>query len=179
MPQAIKHFNGYYRSSSASTVYTCPANTVALVVPTLTIVSAQANLQTAIKWNGSAITSLSMSNLLIRHNQNNQSTAVTALSKYDIEIGYYSGESQIYFQPGEPFTGIDSGNYAAYFGQTNDYQSGRTSSSHAWEVSGNPRWTSFKTGHWAMSSGDVLSHLGNSSNQTLYYNYVILEEAEG
>jgi len=180
MPQAIKHFSGNYRSTSTSTVYTCPADTVALVVPTLTIVSAQANRKTAIKWNGSAISNINECNLLIRHNQSAMSTNVTALSKYDIEIGYYQGYCQIYFQPGQPFTGIDSGNYGAYLGQATDYKSGRVSSNFAYEVSGNPRWNSFKTGHWAMSSGDVLSHSCDSSgNQTLYYNYLILEEAEG
>jgi hypothetical protein len=95
-------------------------------------------------------------------------------------VGYWgNGNSQVYFQPGAIYTGIDSASYAAYSGQNNDYKSGRVSSNFAHLVSNEPRWSSFKTGHWAMSAGDVLSHRGNGSQNNLYYNYVILEEAAG
>ena len=35
MPQAIKHFSGTAVGQSTSTIYTCPANTVAFVIPSI------------------------------------------------------------------------------------------------------------------------------------------------
>ena len=189
MPQAIKEFSGHVTSGNA-TVYTCPANTVSLILPSFTYFykGSGDGDKFSIKWKGSASTDREIGNLTFGDLGGNYSVSGVSLSKYDIEVAIPQNYSvQAMFTPG-PCTTTRASNSAAYLGGGsnlgNSYNSGLVKSGSTYGTPGYNTSTynafnKFKTGAWAMGPGDVLSYyLGSSSNTCEFsYTFLILEES--
>ena len=166
MPQAIKKFNGSLTASGNYTHYTCPSNTLALVLPSITMKNASGSTaRLSIGWNSSSVASNDDGNLhyVLNHNTAAQ---IACFDKYDIRASFSS--SAVHFNAGFATFQLDSNVYQFYLSTTNTKYI---------NTSGGDVGPSFPTGPWAMTAGDKLSINVNNSNLYVGYNYLIIEEA--
>jgi hypothetical protein len=192
MPQAIKEFSGYTEGASnvgANTIYTCPANTVSLILPSFTYKCNGGGGSTfAIKWKGSASTGTSNGNLVFMDMSNGDGVSGVALSKYDIEIAIPQDyASRVLFTAG-PFSNNRTITTSPFMGGgsnvTNTYDQGLVRAGNTFGAPGSTTSTynafgNFKTGPWTMGPGDVLSYTTGTTAtlQHFQYTFLILEEA--
>jgi hypothetical protein len=187
MPQAIKEFNGRATSGNA-TIYTCPADTVAILMPTWNHIhfGYSGSDRFSLKWKGAATTSTEIGNLTFEYGGGGKSVGMACLSKYDVELALpQDSDVRVIFKAGE-FNSTAATNNSPWFGSTNGgsrYQQGfvrggvTTASSYSNDGTYN-FYNQFKVGPMVMGPGDVLSyHLGASASVGFSYSFLIIEEA--
>jgi hypothetical protein len=178
MPQAIKHFNATLTNSSSGTVYTCPADTIAIVIPTITVNQNATNAQTTFSWNSSTAAASFSGNLSFHYYSDSADMAhVSAIDKYNILVTVpdsNNANSKTLFAASYT-TSLDTVSIASHManGLSADYNP-ITPSGVGKSSSNTPGVHA--TGPWVMSAGHVLSYYLNG-NQSTTYNFLILEEA--
>lgn len=181
MPQAIYQYNGLH-TSSTTTVYTCPADTISIVVPSITVGSS-GNGNATIGWNSSTVVAQNTGNLAWSGLDYGMTYLVAALDKYNIRVAVNSSnQSYVYFSPNHT-TNINQAYYALNMPQGT---SGPTQNPFVTgEYTPNTNTTSgtdsyyagryFHTGPWTMSASDKLTIRAQSA--FVQYNFLIIEEA--
>lgn len=197
MAQAIKQFSGtaYNFNGFYATIYTCPANTVAIVLPTILIVPAMTGNQAAIGWNSSNTcdhrnssgVNYGRGNILYKSMVGYEPMMITHTDKHSVRMS----------------TGINQDTSLSPFWvytpsfATNLWQSGHgqnePNAGHPYDYafkSGIVAGSNFRgastnyalqpmdqhIGTWSMSAGHKLS-LSCSSSGRIQYSFVIIEEA--
>jgi len=177
MPQAIKHYTGTATGNSNATVYTCPASTIAIVLPTITVNQGASDYAT-FSWNSDSAAGQTVGNLsFYSYGDANDRANVSAVDKYNVLVTVPDGNSS---------------NAITYFSATRTTLTGATANSSAFTNDGaadtNPITPSglgdsssnspgvHATGPWVMSAGNVLSYYIDSGVY-ISYNFLILEEA--
>jgi len=183
MPQAIKHYNGYLSGGSDNaSIYTCPANTIAIVLPSLVIMSDGSNANVTIGWNSSTSVATDTGNLKFAGVDANKPYLVSHASKYDVMVPVRGNDDSLtYFSPNHT-ANLTNGFYAFKSLQStgsNSYQSESAPGFWASNQEGNGdniklRW--FHTGAWVMSATHKLG-INTDSQGSIQYNFLILEEA--
>ncbi len=174
MPQAIKHFSGT-PSDNQGTIYTCPANTIAMLIPSITMDSINGTRSMNLAWNrSSALTGDTQGNLRIVLPSSNSLTVI-ANNKYDVEIGFPANTSSSVKFVADGNQNPENGLYVNGSTTTATKTNAGAVSSSTFDV-----YRSFKTGPWIMSSGDVLSYYINIHNYLKFsYSFLIIEEPAG
>jgi hypothetical protein len=170
MPQAIKHFNAVLTNSTTGTVYTCPADTIAIVIPTITVNHNANSVQTTFSWNSSTAAGSFTGNLSFYYYATaNDQAHVSAIDKYNVLVtvpNSNNASASTYFSASHT-SNLDSSSVASSFGNglSADTNPIHTADDHV-----------HSTGPWVMSAGHVLSYYLNG-NQSTTYNFLIIEEA--
>ena len=172
MPQAIKHYTGTASGLTTTTVYTCPASTIAIVVPTITVRHSATAKYTTFGWNSSSAAGQQQGNLSFYYYSGSDDYAnVSAMDKYNVLATvpeHNDASAKTYFSAS--YATLTTSNTVTVFSPSNltkrnpiapDGQSGGCV--HA-------------TGPWVMSAGHVLSYHTDVST-FLTYNFLIIEEA--
>lgn len=178
MPQAIKHFNATLTNSTSDTVYTCPADTIAIVIPTITVCHNANSVQTTFSWNSSTAAGDFTGNLsFYYYNGANDLAHVSSLDKYTVlaTVPDSNDTNAFTYFSASHTSSLNVSSVGAAFGN------GQSDHSNAVTPIGSSRTSSFvpsvhSTGPWVMSAGHVLSYYLNG-NQSTTYNFLILEEA--
>ena len=96
MPQAVKNFAG---NSGSTTVYTCPADTVALVIPNITLTPTAQYYKHSICWNSSSVASASVYNIYMNDPPSSIDFRIQAEGKYQSRFTY-TGSTNVYYRAG-------------------------------------------------------------------------------
>ncbi len=174
MPQAIKHFNGTATSGSA-TIYTCPASTIAILLPSIVVNQSSTFKGATFAWNSSSVAADTQGNLrFYAYSDTHDLAHVSTIDKYNVLITVpdsNNANSVTYYSPNYT-TSLSTSNGAGLFANAASADSnpispdGSTGKNHC-------------TGPWVMSAGHKLSYSLHSSGVTMQYNFLILEEAAG
>lgn len=188
MPQAIKHFNGTVRGTTDNNIYTCPASTIAIVLPSISIMGSSTNGFVTIGWNSSTSVSNTQGNLYFSGIDSDAPYLISHTSKYDVQVSVRTGstDSTTHYSPSFT-TNLSSTQYAwNYFAGnslTTSYQ--RASAFGTWAVLqptstnttlGTAQLRDFRTGAWSMSAGHKLG-IDAQNNSFAHYSFLIIEEA--
>ena len=176
MPQAIKHFNAIATGQASATVYTCPASTIAIVIPTITVNQSTSDYST-FSWNSSSAATQTAGNLsFYGFGDSNDYAHVSAIDKYNVLVTVPDDNhvsSITYFSAS--YTTL-TGNPATRFAN------GTSADSNPITPTGGGRLGSVyvpavhSTGPWVMSAGHVLSYYTDNGT-AISYNFLVLEEA--
>lgn len=177
MPQAVKHFTGTANGQASATVYTCPASTIAIVIPTISV-NAGSNDYITFGWNSSSAATQYGGNLsFYAYNDSNDQAHVSAIDKYNVLVTIpedNNASAITYFSAS--YTGNLAGNNAV------EFENGASADTNPITPTGGGRLGStytpavHSTGPWVMSAGHVLSYYVDSGSY-ISYNFLILEEA--
>lgn len=174
MPQSIAKYNGQYTGGSgATTVYTCPANTVALIVPNMFIYVGANSTNSSIRYDSSSAASAGTGNILYASPPTGNFCHIAAVDKYRISLHASNGGSDdVRFRP-------DSGS-TNYLGYTESNQASRFVAEH-YEMYTSSTVGSYATrmvvGPWLMDAGNILSLFSDNTNNRISYSFMIIEEA--
>jgi len=196
MAQAIKQFSGIGKGAGLndfnSTIYTCPSNTIAIVLPSIMCIAAGNGHRTAISWNSSSTANpfvdSGRGNLIIV-NDPFESLQISHTGKHAVKCAtgvndeLSSGTTKVRFSPGF----VSSNLYNTYYMAMNEPSGNTTSdkpiraglvSNNMWSrSSGYPLAPNeFETGTWVMGPGHKL-HIYASSSGRANYSFLIIEEA--
>jgi hypothetical protein len=181
MPQAIKHFNGL-ASSSTTTVYTCPTDTIAIIVPAITIGSS-GNGKCCFGWNSSTNAAATTGNLMYKDLDYGITYLVSAVDKYHVQVACNtSTQSYVYFSPNHT-SSIDAAYYSLQMPYSNSGANANPKVTGFYTPNTNATsgtdsyWLArnFQTGPWTMSASDKLTIFAQSA--FVQYNFLIIEEA--
>ena len=196
MAQAIKEFSGIGKGAGFndfnSTIYTCPANTVAIVLPSIMSIASSNGARTAISWNSSSTahwaTNNGMGNIIINSDPF-ESMQISHTGKHAVKCATgvndeaASGTTKIRYSPAF----VASGLYNTYYLAMNEPSGSTTSdkpiraglvSNNMWSrSSGYPLAPNeFEMGTWVMGPGHKL-HIHTGSSGRANYSFLIIEEA--
>lgn len=176
MPQAIKHFNATATGLASATVYTCPASTIAIVIPTITVNGGAGDYST-FSWNSSSAATQTVGNLsFYGFGDSNDYAHVSAIDKYNVLVTVpddNSASSITYFSASRAPM---AGNNAVGF------NNGASADTNPITPTGGGRLGSVyvpavhSTGPWVMSAGHVLSYYIDNGT-AISYSFLVLEEA--
>ena len=176
MPQSIAKYNGEYTGGSgATTVYTCPASTVALVVPNMYMFCGSSGTFTSIRYDSSSAATGSAANVIFAAPATGSAFVhIAALDKYRISLQAQSGfRNDVRFYP--------SSGSINYLGYTESNEAARYVAEHydmdTGQESGGSKATGMIVGPWLMDAGNILSLFANNSNNRIGYSFMIIEEA--
>jgi hypothetical protein len=176
MPQSIAKYNGQYTGGSgATTVYTCPASTVALIVPNMFIYNGSSGAYTSIRYDSSSAASVSAGNVIFAGPATtNAFVHIASLDKYRISLQAQSAfRNDVRFRP-------DSGS-TNYLGYTESNEAARYVAEHydmdTGTEAGGSKATGMIVGPWLMDAGNILSLFADNSNNRISYSFMIIEEA--
>ena len=162
MPQAIKHFSGTAVGQSTTTIYTCPANTVAFVIPSISFNSL--NDYTYMVYNSASLATSSYYNWSVVHQG--------LLTNYNKYLNIFS---KVSVSNGATFKAHPDAEY------TNDivmpFFTGVSNESIA-QVRDQPQVGKMAPA-MIMGAGHKLSLFVQGSGNKTGYNFLILEEAAG
>lgn len=191
MPQAIKQFRGLHGTSTTSTIYTCPANTIAIVLPNILVTpQGQGGGHGTIGYNSSSVCSSSSSNKTgnysITNGEPGYQYQITHDNPYGVKIAigpHNNSTTQVYYSPSFT-TNVHNNLYAmrtlnSYYGSTVTTQAGLVAGDGMYRgpsVNYTLTPNDFWAGTWAMSAGHKLTM---STQYQLYfqYSFLIIEEA--
>ena len=156
MPQAIKYFSGTAVTGS-TTVYTCPANTTALIIPTVSF-SASSGGSWCLAYNTSSVASDSVYNI-----RTEGQTWLTARDKYSSVISYGSGGGSIH-----------KAHPDAEYMLISDLPGYNSISSTTMATFDH---TAYLVGPLAMGAGHKLSLYSSNGSEKTGYSFTIIEEA--
>jgi len=172
MPQAVKHYTGTASGLTTTTVYTCPASTIAIVVPTITVRHGATGKYTTFGWNSSSAATQVGGNLSFYYYSGTPDYVnVSAIDKYNVLATVpknTDANSKTYFSAS--YTTLTNSNTATVFSS-----SGLTANNPI-APDGQSGGSVHATGPWVMSAGHVLSYHTDVST-FLTYNFLIIEEA--
>lgn len=195
MPQAIKQFNGLCDGSSTfqqTTVYTCPANTIAIVLPNCLFMATTSNGIATLGYNSSSVThttspSSGSGNYGVDGIDVTYPYQITHDGKHNVKIavqGHRTG-SNMYYTPNFASTSLRSPysgyaqleNWAASNTSLEPVQGGWVAGSITRLNSSNAPFfpNDFIVGTWNMGAGHKLSLAAQSVR--IQYSFLIIEEA--
>lgn len=185
MPQAIKHYTGSVSNTTNTNIYTCPASTISIVLPSITITSSGSGGTVTIGWNSSTSVASTTGNISFTGIDSDAPYIISHTSKYDVQVPVrFSQDSLTYYSAAHTSNITNSINsWRGIQSLSSPYH--KESAYGSWNAA-QPTATSggfsyislrhFHTGAWVMSAGHKL---GISSTNSAYtkYNFLVLEEA--
>ena len=185
MPQAIKHYTGSVTNTTSDSIYTCPASTISIVLPSITIASSSSNGIITIGWNSSTSVAATTGNITFTGIDSDAPYMISYTSKYDVQVPVrFSQDSLTYYSAAHTSSLTSSTNaWRGIQSLSSPYL--KESAYSSWgavqpaSTSGGFSYISlrhFHTGAWVMSAGHKL---GIHANNVAYakYNFLVLEEA--
>lgn len=176
MPQSIAKYNGQYTGGSgATTVYTCPADTVALIVPNMLMYNGSSGAFTSIRYDSSSAATGTTANIIFyAPSTSNAFVHIASLDKYRISLQAQSAfRNDVRFYP--------SSGSINYLGYTESNEAARYVAEHydmdTGSEAGGSKATGMIVGPWLMDAGNILSLFANNSNNRISYSFMIIEEA--
>jgi hypothetical protein len=181
MPQAIKHYTGQLTSGSNTSVYTCPASTIAIVMPSIHI-GPTGSGTTTFSWNSSSNVGSSTGNLSFTAMDSQISYLISCTDKYDVQIPvrpdttsyvhyspYYTSNITQYYAAFKQLTNTSAQNNAQAYGMHAPRTNSTSGTDGYWMLK------NFHTGPWVMSAGHKFGVY--TTGAYVHWNLLILEEA--
>lgn len=185
MPQAIKHYTGSVTSGTVNTaIYTCPASTISILLPSITITSSSTTAVVTIGWNSSTSVAATTGNLTFTGIDSDAPYIISHTSKYDVQVPVrFSANSYTHYSAAH--TSSLTSYLASWKGIQNLSTPHNQESAYGTWVQAKQQATSggdahialhdFRTGAWVMSAGHKLGIYTNSTGH-VRYNFLVLEE---
>lgn len=186
MPQAIKHYTGSVHNTTSDSIYTCPASTISIVLPSITITGSSSNGAITIGWNSSTSVASTTGNLAFTGIDSDAPYIISHTSKYDVQVPVRYFQDSLTYYSAAHTAGVTSGGIYSWRGMQSLTTPHVKESAFGTWIQARQQATSgvdnyialhdFRTGAWVMSAGHKLGIYANNAAYAKY-NFLVLEEA--